>query len=132
MIELHGWLSVVETYKDEDQLLQFELNLINEDIKEIVYAQDSGVELRYINGSAFINTIYCSNHYTQEVDDIIDIYKKITSIATGSYGMLYIRDDEDLNHYNDFQVYVFKRGTYFTRTDTDLSPCIPTIEDTVI
>ena len=39
---------------------------------------------------------------------------------------------EDKDHYNDFQVYVFKKGKCIQRDDIDFSPCIPTIEDEVI
>ena len=127
MVELHGWLSVWETYGDEDLLSRDELDEIMRKVKDIV--SESGIELRYVNGAPFVNTLMYSNHRTAEVDSIIEAYKSISEAAAGSYGMIYLRDDEDAEHYNEFRVYVFKRGTCTLKADKDFSPCIPMIED---
>lgn len=132
MIELHGWLSIIETYKDEDLISQLEIENINNTVKDIILKSDCGIELQYMNGSPYINTLFCSNHRTAQVNQIIETYKRISQTATGSYGMIYFRDDEDAVYYNAFQVYVFKRGRCVFKTDTDFSPCIPTIEDGTI
>ena len=129
MIELHGWLSISATYKDEDLIPQSEVDSIKQSVKDIVSNSEYKIDLQYVNGSAFINTLYCSNHRTHEIDAIVGIYRHISEVATGSYGLIYIRDDEDKNHYNEFQVYVFKRGKCIEKDDIDFSPCIPTIED---
>lgn len=130
LVEMHGWLSVWETYEDEDLLSQYELDEIMQKVKEIV--SENGIELKYVNGVPFVNTLMCSNHRTAEVDNIVEVYKSITKTATGSYGMIYIRDDEDAEHYNEFQIYVFKKGTCTKKTDKDFSPCIPMIESGTI
>ena len=36
MIELHGWLAIGETYKDEDLFPQSEIDRINKTVKEII------------------------------------------------------------------------------------------------
>lgn len=131
MVELHGWLSVWETYGDEDLLSQEELDKIMRKVKDIV--SQSGIELRYINGVPFVNTTVCSNHLTADVDSIIEAYKSIAETATGSYGVIYLRNGEDKEHYNEFQVFVFRKGTCTHKIDKDFSPCIPMIEsDTTI
>ncbi|MDE7398455.1 MAG: immunity 7 family protein [Oscillospiraceae bacterium] len=132
MVELHGWLSIQETYEDEDSLSPKEIDEIMRKVKEIVSNSVCGIELKCVNGTPFVNTLICSNHRTSEVDDIIEVYKSISKTATGSYGVIYLRDDEDDEHYNEIQKYVFKRGTCIYKIDEDFSPCIPTIEsDTV-
>ena len=128
MIELHGWLAICETYEDEDLLPQVELEIIRQKIKDIILKSSCSIEFKYMNGFPFINTLFCSNHRTKEVDDIIETYKSISEIATGSYGIIYIRDDEDKVHYNEFQSYIFKRGSCTYKLDKDFSPCIPAIE----
>lgn len=127
MVELHGWLSVWETYGDEDLLSRDELDEIMRKVKDIV--SESGIELRYVNGVPFANTLLYSNHRAAEVDNIIEAYKKVAETATGSYGMIYLRDDEDAEHYNEFRIYVFKKGTCTYKKDKDFSPCIPMIEN---
>ncbi|MDE6036206.1 MAG: immunity 7 family protein [Ruminococcus sp.] len=126
MIELHGWLAICETY--EDLLPQVELEIIKQKIKDIILKSSCSIEFKYMNGFPFINTLFCSNHRTKEVDDIIETYKSISEIATGSYGIIYIRDDEDKVHYNEFQSYIFKRGSCTYKLDKDFSPCMPEIE----
>lgn len=130
MVELHGWLSIRETYEDEDLLSPKEIDEIMQKVKDIISV--NGMKLQYENGSPFINTLFCSNHRTSEVDDIIETYKSISKTATGSYGVIYLHDDEDSEHYNEFQIYVFKRGECINKIDRDFSPCIPTIEDGTI
>ena len=129
MIELHGWLTVQETPGDEDALPQETLDCIRDAVKAVLSETDCGVEMQYRNGQAFLSTLYCGNHRTPQVNDIICTYRRIAEIASGSYGMIMIWDDEDNAFSNAFQVLVFRHGTANWRTDTDFSPCIPVIED---
>ena len=132
MIELHGWMTIRETFEDEDLLSPNEPEMIMQRVKDIIKANACGIELQYLNGTAFINTLFCSNHHTSEVDDIIETYKIVSKIATGSYGIIYLKDDEDEKHYNEFQIYLFKKGQCTFQVDTNFSPCIPTIEIGII
>ncbi len=129
MIELHGWLTISETCRDEDLLSQAEIDDINQKINKIIANSNSDIELQYMNGTAFIRTLLCSNHHTKQVDSVIETYKNISKVATGSYGCIYLRDNEDTEHYNEFQMYLFKRGDCIYKIDKDFSPCIPVIED---
>ncbi len=129
MVELHGWLTISETCHDEDLFSQAEIDDIKQKVNEIIINCDNDIELQYINGVAFIHTLICSNHHTKQVDSVIETYKNISKVATGSYGCIYLRDDEDTVHYNEFQMYLFKRGDCIYKIDKDFSPCIPVIED---
>lgn len=129
MIELHGWLTIFEVYSDEDKYSPDTLDNIMKEVKRIISACKVRMELQYMNGLPYINTSFASNHRTKEVDMIIDAYKSIVEIANGSYGIIYLRDDEDKMHHNDFLKIIFKKGCCIIQTDTDLSPCIPEIEE---
>lgn len=129
MTELHGWMAISETCSDEDKLTDSEMVDIMS--RTISVAQKYGLKPEYHNGEPFINTILFTNHHTLETDDIITAYTEIARIATGSYGMIYLRDDEDAEHSNEFQIYVFKRGSCERRRDKLLSPCIPALEDKI-
>ena len=131
MTELHGWLAIRETYGDEDLLPRDVLEGIVKKVDKIIAENTYGVKMLSRNGSRYLETLFDSNHRTAEVDGIIGVYKSVAGTATGSYGMIWLWDDEDAVHYNEFQVFVFKRGKCFFRTDTDLSPCMPVIEDDV-
>lgn len=129
MVELHGWLTIIETYQNEDLIPQSELDAIMQQISDLIHTNTCGIKLQYANGTAFLNTLFCSNHRGEEVDEIIEIYTRISAIASGSYGVIYLRDDEDAMHHNAMQVYTFKRGRCIYQTDNCFSPCIPMVED---
>lgn len=132
MIELHGWLTIVETYADEDLLPEDEIKQIQQKIKMILANNTCGLEIQFINGTPFLNTLLCANHRTTEVDEIIKTYTMVSEAASGSYGVIYIRDDEDKTYNNEFQIYLFKRGKREYKIDAEFSPCIPTLEDDVL
>ena len=59
---------------------------------------------------------------------IIDVSRDAAKAANGSYGIIYLRDDGDKEHFNDFQVFVFKHGECSKVRDKMLSPYIHVIE----
>ena len=73
---------------------------------------------------------------TYEIDDKADA-ELLTALAkqidlTGSYGLLYVLDDEDYqdgDYQNEFRVWRLVRGALEERSDPFLSPFIPTVED---
>ncbi len=68
-----------------------------------------------------------SNHKS---DCTLKLFKQIATEAPGTYGVLFIWDDEDLSGLsNAFQVWKLARGNAVQVADTLLSPCVPTIED---
>jgi len=72
----------------------------------------------------------CANHKSQDVVEIFELLTLIKEIATGSYGILYVREDEDPSgKTNEFNIWALKRGQLVEETDKHLSPCMPTIED---
>ena len=129
MIEFHGWLCIREMAEDEDTVRDGQEESIMQKVTEIVEGNNCGICLQYVNGQTFLQTLYCANHRSDEVSEIIHIYQHISSVATGSYGMIYLHDDEDAAHFNSFVVYLFRRGHCGIHIDPYFSPCIPTIED---
>ncbi|SEK19542.1 Immunity protein 7 [Ruminococcus albus] len=131
MLELHGWLTIHECYGNEDAMSDCELNAVHDNIKKILNSHDCGITHRYVNGGSFLNVLHCSNHRTPEADEIIGVFTEISKAADGSYGVIYLRDDEDKNFCNEFQVFVFKHGKCSKVRDDNLSPCIPKIESDI-
>ncbi|MBR5370661.1 MAG: hypothetical protein IK130_00455 [Oscillospiraceae bacterium] len=129
MIELHGWLCIRETAEDEDLLPDGAETSIMAKVAKIIEGNTCGISMNYANGMPFLQTLFCANHRTDEVGEIIHIYQHISSVATGSYGMIYLHDNEDAAHFNSFVVYLFRRGHCGIHIDPYFSPCIPTIED---
>lgn len=127
MFEYHGWVTVWEgSSESEDNSVLREQNCL-----EIRNAIDqhkdnmSRIELYYQNGSPYVRFDGDRNHYQSWV---LDLFVKIGRIAKGSHGLLYIRDDENPEYENEFQVWRMARGEAIQIKDTLLSPCDPVIE----
>ena len=129
MVEIFAWLSVHETAADEDQLPPGYEKHILAKVTEILRQSDCGIRLQYMNGQPYLQTAFSSNHRTSETDALIEVFSRIAEIASGSYGTLFLRDDEDPLHGNDMQVYRFRRGTVTHGIEQAFSPCIPKLED---
>lgn len=127
MVEMHGWINIRDTYEatDEDNTPAI-VDDINRKIKELGYTE---LVAKWMNGeSCFQFSIY-TNHWGERNQDMLDIYYYVAEKAKGSYGLLYVHDDEDKTDYNNFVVYKLTRGKVARVVDNLLSPCIPTVED---
>ncbi|WP_392551802.1 Imm7 family immunity protein [Orbus wheelerorum] len=131
MIEYYGWISISDsTYESDDNEMDSILNNINTFILKRQIDKDSGfIKIHGVNGSYQLLVSGNTNHYSQDVRDIRELYQYIASIAKGSYGLLYLRNDESDDAFNEFEVFVLSRGKIRKEKDPFLSPCIPTIED---
>jgi len=130
MYEFHGWVVIRETPKIVDEE---NIDYIVQDIEQTINKLNwnSGVlKLFVVNGEYRILVSGLSNHKAQEAEEVFELYKYVAKIARGSYGLLYVRDDEDIAGLdNEFVVHVLVRGNFTIQKDTFLSPFIPVVED---
>ncbi len=77
--------------------------------------------------------MHVAGQHNHRSEYIIELFQWVAENAPGSYGILYIRDDEDQSRDNDysncFRVWRLCRGQLTERDDPFLSPAIPTVED---
>jgi hypothetical protein len=85
-------------------------------------------DLRQLNGAYHLTIMADHNHRDEK---IIDFFRWIADISVGSFGLLYVLDDEDIkrNNENKFKVWRMKKGQIDELDDPFLSPCNPTIEE---
>lgn len=130
MIELHGWVTVRETYKasyDEEDHIDMIVAQIQDEIDKLCWFQP---QIKAMNGEWFLQFSLYSNRKDSRSQEIFGLYRSIGEIAPGSYGLIYLYDDEDREgRENQFQVYMLARGCVEEREDLYLSPVIPVIED---
>lgn len=127
MIEMHGWITLRESYKDTDEEdVEMVLNHVNKTIERLKY---NNLQMKVINGEYFIEFSLYANHMSPDVKELISFFQIIGSIAEGSYGLLYIYDDEDKRNTNGFRVYRLAKGKVKKYNDNLLSPIVPIIED---
>lgn len=130
MVELHGWVTLRETSSssfDEEENICFLVEKIRAEITKLSWFRP---EIKAQNGEWFIEfTIFC-NRINPQVLEVFELYKKIGQLAKGSYGLIYLYNDENTHgKENLFQVFSMIRGIVRERNDPFLSPIIPTIED---
>ncbi|GAB2192069.1 immunity 7 family protein [Sessilibacter sp. MAH1] len=126
MFEYHAWITIWEASNEEEDdsaLLKKNIADINLTIKEC--GELGRIELFQENGSAYVRMDGDHNHYHPYV---LNLFTKIGEIAKGSYGLLYIRDDENAEFNNEFQVWKMAKGVVTKMKDQFLSPCNPTLE----
>ena len=131
MVELHGWALIRESYTvdNEDANLAQIVEELRREINRID-ADDRLIGVNYSNSEACLIATRCTNHFSEDIAEVIELFETVARIAPGSYGLLYIRNDEDIaRHNNAFRAYVLSRGSLRLQQDPFLSPCIPMIED---
>jgi hypothetical protein len=130
MIELHGWLTIQATYEDvcwSDDLDRMVVKKLQEEIQKLEYFKP---EIKAQNGNYFMEFSIYANRMNKEVLEAFELYKKIGEMAEGSYGLIYLYDDEAVaGKENMFQVFVLARGEVKIERDAYLSPIIPIIAD---
>ncbi|HEY9723032.1 MAG TPA: Imm7 family immunity protein [Oscillatoriaceae cyanobacterium] len=133
MVEHHGWATIRLAYTCEDTELE-ELNRLAEEIKRNIFPSEwpfGSPSLEYHNTAWHLSVFGFTNHAPQTEDDPVRLFREISRVAPGSYGLLYIHDDESFQdgYDNEFVAYVMARGEVKQARDPFLSPYIPAVED---
>lgn len=133
MFEFHGWATIRQNTADSDQE-QLDIIIQKIQLKITEFAWGSGLlSLNAANGSYYLHVGGFTNRRGDEAAEIVELYQWIGEIAPGSYGLLYTRDDENMEGTDyEFRVQVLSRGHLEDQRDPFLSPCIPVIEDQAI
>ena len=127
MVELHSWITIRETYEicedaDDGRVIQ--------NIKEVIQGlRYIDVSVKVTNGNYYIEFSLYTNHFSADVKEYLNFFSEIGKIAKGSYGLLYLYNDEDATYCNEFQIWRLSRGEVRKFDDKILSPFVPTVED---
>lgn len=131
MLEFHGWLTVFSSPGETETELEDDVMAI-ERLRTLVdklNAPPGLVDLRTVNGQGQWHFGGSTNHRTHDVDDLLSLVRDIARAAPGSYGLVYLHDDESDTKSNEFSVLVVSRGRVVEHKDPFLSPVIPVVED---
>ena len=126
MFEYHGWAVVRDDTHSHDEA---RLRRTAEELQEVIgeFGDGSGVtDMRWINGTCMV---WFAGHPNHRHDCVFGLFRWLAQRAPGSYGLLYVWDDESHGFENQFRVWRLARGLVLEMADSFLSPCIPTIED---
>ncbi|MBO6516768.1 MAG: hypothetical protein JJ975_09470 [Bacteroidia bacterium] len=131
MIDINGWVCIRESFNEEgedEQKLESIIETIKSKIASELDIVNEYYDLRKVNYSVYLTITVAHNH---KADHVIDFFKWISSIAIGSYGLLYVHDDEDIKRGNDnrFKVWRMRKGKVDELDDPFLSPIHPEVEE---
>lgn len=111
MYQYHGFAVVLESTGDEAGN-ESEVNIF-ESVKKYIEDLQSNVDvldMKAINGQYHLWMTGLWNREPSSKFSPVEIMKNIGIIAPGSYGMLYVFNDEHPKCFNEFEVYVLPRG----------------------
>lgn len=131
MYEFHGWATIRETPSlvDEENLDRV-IESVESFIKKLNWTSGGVLDVRPVNGEYHLSVSGFTNHKGKDAEDVLSLYQFLAKNAHGSYGILFVRDDEDRNgNDNRFQILVLARGILKEREDPFLSPYVPRVED---
>ncbi|WP_317056203.1 Imm7 family immunity protein [Roseovarius rhodophyticola] len=132
MVELHGWFTIREAFREEDESDEVLSSAIFQIEKAISKLSNFNLAAKLMqqNGcySLLINGNF--NHRDSRWTEVTELVQLVSKIAPGSYGILHFHDDEDKNgRENQFQALVMKKGRVQTLIDENLSPFFCDLED---
>lgn len=122
-----------ERFRNEDERLW-------KDLEAWLSANDDGLMTwrfqRHLNNHRGLLEITVSRNH--RASPLWDLIKWLANASQGTYGIVYVHDDEDcqgvthygrgqLDHDNEFRVWVVKRGTVSEHQDPFLSPIVPEV-----
>ena len=131
MFQMHGWAVVrSDTYESTGEAEATLLARLQEQI-ELTQVTNIRVHLDVgLNGDLHVLSV--DGHRNHRYIPVIDLFGWLAANGPGSYGLLYVLDDEDFktgDFQNEFRVWRLARGVLEERSDPFLSPAIPTVED---
>jgi hypothetical protein len=124
MYEFHGWVTL-RVGADDDLRSDATLFTWLEKLVESLNGGNRTIEIAWNNGDCFLWMQGSHNHKDPAFEEL---FIAIAPKAPGSYGLLYVWDDEDPESYNEFRVFRMAHGSVTIEKDPFLSPCIPVIE----
>ncbi len=133
MFEVHGWATIRFTAEnrereDEEELQDAAVERVKAHVYERRWSFNPWMDVRVLNGEAHFWVDGFRSHAGAR-DELLNTFRYIAQVAPGSYGLLYLQDDEDPKYGNEFRVYVLARGALTEHADPFLSPFFPVVED---
>lgn len=125
MFSFHGWICLRhDTYESNDHKQGACLKALKDYLKAL-----DRPERFWLSGANGEHSLAMFGAHNHRQDYPLETLKWIAKHAPGSYGLLYVLDDEDAPHDNSFRVWRLARGKIEDMEDTLLSPAMPFVED---
>lgn len=126
MFHVHGWVEILATTDGEEDRLDLEaaVDRVRATAQHLGLADR--VDVVGVGGSYILRTTLVQNRDRGDLDRCRKLIDDLAAAAPGSYGVIYVRDDD---HSGEMRRLVVRRGQVTLLDDDVLSPVVPTIED---
>ncbi|GMK37949.1 hypothetical protein PCCS19_10030 [Paenibacillus sp. CCS19] len=128
MYEYHGWAVILDSTGEEGSSASSIYARVTQYV-ELLKPNADVFELKIINGQYHLWLSGLSGGAPTSKYDPVEILQTLGVMAPGSYGLLYVYNDENEHRINAFSVFVLARGSVKEREDPFLSPIIPVVAD---
>ncbi|MDO4341050.1 MAG: Imm7 family immunity protein [Eubacteriales bacterium] len=123
MVELHGWITVRESYKVDDEGKNISIIVRRIEEKISLLGWDTNLlDIRYYNGTPALSIALFTNRINESINQTFELVKFVCREAKGSYGIIYMYDDESDKAFDEFKVYIVCKGKICEKQDKFLSP----------
>lgn len=134
MFEFHGWATIrdLASWKDDEEALftadpsEQTLSDLRNLMGDFESVRNQVIDLRPANGEWHL---WIAGFHNHRANRVTAFFEAVAALAPGSYGLLYVQDDEAGDDGNVWIPWVMKRGRVTREKDAFLSPRTPTTED---
>jgi hypothetical protein len=129
--EFHGWVTVRDRSDPEERThdpSDATVERVRQLLADAPVVADLGnvADLRHSNGDWHVWLAGLRNHRQPWV---LELFEQIGDVASGSYGLLHVHDDEDQENWNDWLCWTMLRGRLEGSREERLSPHFGRVED---
>ena len=131
MVELHGWFTIREAFREQDESDEVLADAISRIEKALENLNGINVFVRLLvqNGAHNLLINGNFNHSDSRWIEINELIQFVATVAPGSFGILHFHNDEDkTGRDNQFQAIVMKKGKIHTVVERNLSPVFGELE----
>lgn len=123
--EWHGWATLRKTSAVEyfDDIGDEDLSAVRALLADSDSTVNETADLRGANGDWHV---WLAGRHNHRDPDVVELFRSIAAALPGSYGVLYIYDDEASDGWDRW---VMRRGGIHCVRDEDLSPHVGVVED---
>lgn len=132
MVEVHGWFTVREAFREKDEADEELLGAVSRIQKAIEALNKFNLFATMLSQNGAHNLLINGNfnHLDNRWNEVIELVALVAKVAPGSFGVLHFHDDEDkCGLDNQFQAMVMKKGKLQTHVEQRLSPVLSELEE---
>lgn len=126
MIYYFGWIVLSLDSENDDDFSEVQHRQMLNDVDALTAPIKQYQMLCERRAQNYLDVLFISsaqNHNIGYKEDVLSLFEQVGKLASGSYGLLYMREPEDSVFFNEFCAYRLAKGILTQQKDNLLSPC---------